>query len=100
MTTIALNEVQIKGKSEFTIPEEAPDAFHLLAKPSGAICNLDCAYCFFLDKELLYPDSKFRMSDDILERYLRQLIESHRTDNVTIAWPVFQTTPLSTIART
>lgn len=86
MTTIALNEVQIKGKSEFTIPEEAPDAFHLLAKPSGAICNLDCAYCFFLDKELLYPDSKFRMSDDILERYLRQLIESHHTDNVTIAW--------------
>lgn len=63
-----------------------PDAFHLLAKPTGAICNLDCAYCFFLDKEVFYPGSKFRMSDDVLERYVRQLIESHRTDQVNFAW--------------
>ncbi len=68
------------------IPANAPEAFHLLAKPTGAICNLDCAYCFFLDKELLYPDSKFRMSDELLERYIRQLIESHQVDQVTIAW--------------
>jgi uncharacterized protein len=27
---------------------EAPPAFHLLAKPTGAVCNLDCSYCFFL----------------------------------------------------
>ena len=33
-------------------PQNAPLAFHLLAKPTGAICNLDCAYCFFLDKEV------------------------------------------------
>jgi len=69
-----------------TIPVNAPPAFHLLAKPTGAICNLDCAYCFFLDKEVFYPDSKFRMSDDVLEAYLRQLIESHQTNRVTIAW--------------
>ncbi|MCB0167481.1 MAG: anaerobic sulfatase maturase [Anaerolineae bacterium] len=68
------------------MPDSAPPAFHLLAKPTGAICNLDCAYCFFLDKEQLYPGSKFRMSDEVLERYIRQLIESHRTDQVTIAW--------------
>ena len=30
-------------------------AFHVLAKPTGSACNLDCAYCFFLDKERLYP---------------------------------------------
>ena len=64
----------------------APAAFHLLAKPTGAICNLDCAYCFFLDKEVFYPGSKFRMSDDVLEQYIRQLIEAHRADQVTIAW--------------
>ena len=29
--------------------------FHVLAKPTGAICNLDCKYCFFLSKEMLYP---------------------------------------------
>ena len=67
-------------------PENAPPAFHLLAKPTGAACNLDCAYCFFLDKEALYPGSRFRMSDAMLEHYIRQLVESHRADTVNIAW--------------
>ena len=67
-------------------PDNAPAAFHLLAKPTGAACNLDCAYCFFLDKEALYPGSRFRMSDATLELYIRQLVESHRTDTVNIAW--------------
>ena len=66
---IDLNDIKINGELEFSTPPNAPEAFHLLAKPTGAICNLDCAYCFFLDKELLYPDSKFRMSDELLERY-------------------------------
>jgi uncharacterized protein len=57
-----------------------------MAKPTGAICNLDCTYCFYLDKERLYPDSKFRMSDDVLDAYIAQLIEAHRSSCVTIAW--------------
>jgi uncharacterized protein len=36
-------------------PENAPPAFHLLAKPTGATCNLDCTYCFFLDKGRSIP---------------------------------------------
>ena len=64
----------------------APAAFHLLAKPTGSVCNLDCAYCFFLAKEMLYPGSRFRMGDELLENYIRQLIEAHRTPEVTIAW--------------
>jgi uncharacterized protein len=64
----------------------APPAFHLLAKPTGAVCNLDCSYCFFLSKEMLYPGSRFRMADELLEIYVRQLIESHRAPEVTIAW--------------
>jgi uncharacterized protein len=65
----------------------APLAFHLLAKPTGAVCNLDCSYCFFLSKEMLYPGSRFRMADELLEAYLRQLIEAHaRVPEVTIAW--------------
>ncbi len=63
-----------------------PPAFHLLAKPSGATCNLDCAYCFFLSKELLYPGSRFRMADEMLERYIRQLLEAHQTPQVQVAW--------------
>ena len=49
------------------MPSFAPRAFHLLAKPSGATCNLDCDYCFFLSKEMLYPGSRFRMAEDLLE---------------------------------
>jgi uncharacterized protein len=63
-----------------------PPRIHVLAKPSGATCNLACSYCFFLDKELLYPSSKFRMSLETLETYIRQLIETHRSSEVTVAW--------------
>jgi hypothetical protein len=40
----------------------APRAFHVMSKPTGAICNLDCEYCFFLSKDELYPGSGFRMA--------------------------------------
>jgi uncharacterized protein len=63
-----------------------PPAFHVLAKPTGPICNLDCEYCFFLSKEMLYPGDRFRMADELLEKYLRQLLESHRTPDITVAW--------------
>ena len=63
-----------------------PPRIHVLAKPTGAICNLACSYCFFLDKELLYPGSRFRMSDEVLENYIRQLIAAHRVPQVTVGW--------------
>ena len=34
-----------------------PTAFHVMTKPIGPICNLDCKYCFYLEKENLYPDN-------------------------------------------
>jgi uncharacterized protein len=64
----------------------ALSAFHVMAKPTGAVCNLDCAYCFYREKAALYPGSRFRMSDAVLESYLRQTIEAHRVPQVTIAW--------------
>ena len=67
-------------------PANAPAYFHVMAKPTGAICNLDCEYCFFLSKEALYPGSPFRMQDDVLEAYIQQLIESQQAPQVTIAW--------------
>ena len=74
------------SSAQTTSPAPGPPAFHLLAKPTGATCNLDCAYCFFLSKEMLYPGSRFRMADELLEQYIRQLIEAHRTPFVSIAW--------------
>ena len=67
-------------------PTRSPPGFHLLAKPSGSTCNIDCAYCFFLSKEALYPNDKHRMSEVTLDAYIRQLLESHRTPEVTVAW--------------
>ena len=59
---------------------------HVLAKPTGAICNLDCKYCFFLSKEMLYPGDRFRMSDELLETYIRQLLEMQPLGDVNVAW--------------
>jgi len=50
-----------------TLTAGAPPGFHLLSKPSGSTCNIDCTYCFFLSKEALYPNDKQRMSDRTLE---------------------------------
>ena len=67
-------------------PRNAPSNFHVMAKPTGAVCNLDCKYCFFLSKDTLYPNSQFRMPDDVLETYVKQVIESQREPHITIAW--------------
>ncbi len=61
--------------------------FHAMVKPTGAICNLDCAYCYYLHKEeLLGSNSKFRISDEILETHIRQYIEAQRGDEVVFSW--------------
>jgi uncharacterized protein len=69
-----------------SMPPLSTRPFHLLAKPTGAVCNLDCKYCFFLSKEMLYPGSRFRMADQLLETYVRQLLESHPDGEVSVAW--------------
>jgi uncharacterized protein len=63
-----------------------PKAFHIMAKPSGSACNLQCDYCFFLKKEKLYPGSNFRMPDEVHEAYIKQLFEAHQVPQVTVAW--------------
>lgn len=60
--------------------------FHIMAKPAGAACNLRCDYCFFLGKHKLYPGSDMRMSDEVLEAYIRQYIEAQEVDEIVIAW--------------
>jgi len=64
-----------------------PLGFHLLAKPSGAACNLSCKYCFFLSKAKLYEEDESPMMDEeTLEAYIRQLLESSTGPEVQIAW--------------
>ena len=66
--------------------QNAPPGFHLLAKPSGSTCNIDCTYCFFLVQRC--PVSEREASDvgRHARAYIKQLLESHRTPTVTVAW--------------
>jgi uncharacterized protein len=61
--------------------------FHILTKPVGPICNLDCKYCFYLEKEKLYPgENSWRMSDAVLEKYIRDYIHSQPVAEINFAW--------------
>jgi uncharacterized protein len=62
-------------------------SFHIMTKPIGPVCNLDCRYCFYLDKLALYPETKvWRMPDDVLENFVRQYIEAQDGEVVSFAW--------------
>ncbi len=52
-----------------------PTPFNIMTKPIGPRCNIDCKYCYYLEKARFYPsEKKFRMSGDVLERYVRDMI--------------------------
>jgi uncharacterized protein len=60
---------------------------HAMAKPLGPVCNLDCDYCYYLSKqELLSTDSRWRMSDEVLETFIRQYIEGQNYREVVFSW--------------
>ncbi|NOU40918.1 MAG: anaerobic sulfatase maturase [Methylotenera sp.] len=63
------------------------EGIHLMAKPAGPVCNLDCTYCFYLEKEHLYPkNNRFLMSDELLRTYIEQNIEREANPEVVFTW--------------
>lgn len=61
--------------------------FQIMTKPAGAHCNLDCHYCFYLQKESLYPHSRLRMTAEMLDLFVRQYIDAHAgLPEVTFVW--------------
>ena len=64
-----------------------PNAFHVMVKPAGASCNLNCTYCYYLEKKKLYPGLKeHKMTEELLENFTRQYIEAHEIPLVTFTW--------------
>jgi uncharacterized protein len=64
-----------------------PNAFHVMLKPAGPSCNLECTYCYYLEKKKLYPGKKdFKMSDELLEEFTKQFIEVHQVPVVSFTW--------------
>ena len=67
---------------------EATQGIHLLAKPAGPACNLDCAYCFYLEKQALFGKGKScRMGDDVLSAYIANYIAVQPTPVVSSRRP-------------
>jgi len=61
--------------------------FHAMVKPSGATCNLDCTYCYYLSKhDLAGGPGRGAMDDEVLEHYVRNCIESVTADEVVFTW--------------
>ena len=66
---------------------KARHGFQIFVKPTGSICNLGCRYCYYLEKEQLYPeDESFKMQETILENYIKQHIEACPDDTITFSW--------------
>ena len=60
---------------------------HIMPKPAGSTCNLNCAYCYYLEKQKLYAQSpKQEMSDETLERYIHDYIAIQPGDDVLFTW--------------
>lgn len=69
-------------------PRQYPN-FSLLAKPSGPLCNLDCKYCFYLEKEAYFKEnesSRYYMTEDTQETYVKQYLESQKGHQITFAF--------------
>lgn len=68
-------------------PSRLVRSFHVIAKPIGSRCNLDCTYCYYLHKANLLPETVVdRMSDDLLDDFVRQYIAGQDADSVAFSW--------------
>ncbi len=61
--------------------------FQIFVKPVGPLCNMACRYCYYLEKEQLYPgEARFRMSPKLLEEYIRQHVEASAETVISFSW--------------
>lgn len=59
---------------------------YVMLKPVGSKCNLDCDYCYYLEKENLYEKKNPVMSEELLERFIKQYIESQTMPDIMFTW--------------
>jgi len=78
-----LKEMTESNKESTTLPQ----GMHIVAKPIGPSCNLNCTYCFYLEKKALFPRGEtYRMSDEVLAAYIKKYIHSQPTPEVEFVW--------------
>lgn len=78
----------IHGQTGLTNNTEIiPQGIHVVAKPVGPVCNLDCAYCFYQEKQSLFgPDEQYRMPDNVLSAFITNYIVNQPTPIVEFVW--------------
>lgn len=74
--------ITIEDARHFT----APVSFGTMVKPAGSACNLNCRYCYYLEKAGLYGGREPLMSDELLDTYVRQYLEANETGEITFCW--------------
>jgi len=68
-------------------PDINSQGIHVVAKPIGPACNLNCEYCFYLEKKALFgSDEKYRMNDEVLRSFIASYIFSQPTPVVEFVW--------------
>jgi len=79
-----MNSEKVKVNAETA---KSGQGIHVVAKPIGPVCNLNCEYCFYLEKHALFgPGEQYKMSDDILSAFIINYITSQPTPVVEFVW--------------
>ena len=63
-----------------------PQAFNIMIKPAGSLCNLRCHYCYYLDKAEIYGGREPRMSLEMLEHFVKEYIRANDVQDVYFNW--------------
>ena len=87
MTTDAHSAIDKYDAPSLLLPGQGQRRFHVMVKPGGSTCNLDCTYCFYLSKETLPKGpAPGRMSDETLEKFIQQYIAGVTGPEVVFSW--------------
>ena len=63
-----------------------PMQFNIMIKPAGSLCNLDCHYCYYLDKAEIYGGNEPKMTYEMLEKCVKEYIDANDVQEVTFNW--------------
>lgn len=78
---------KVSGEEIGTKPVKPQRSFHVVAKPLGSQCNLECMYCYYLHKDDLLSNAPTgRISDEVLEEFIRQYITGQDVDRIVFNW--------------
>jgi len=81
-----MDERQIPIPLEEAAGISGPLAFNIMLKPAGSLCNMGCAYCYYLDKSRIYGGREPRMTLPVLEQVIRACVEANAVSEVHFVW--------------